>query len=438
MMNKFVRILLLFLATVLPLHAQQSDEAASVLSYIQKAMNFNRVVPQEKVYLHFDNTGYFENETLWFKAYVTRTDNGRATDLSKVLYVELLNPSGDVLKTQKYPIDSLGQAHGDMKLDTLFGSGFYEVRAYTRYMTNWGVNAVFSRVFPVFRAPKEEGDYSDLTIQTRLYKHRDPNNRDRTDSLYLKAIDEGIYTSELMKTVSVQFYPEGGSLVVGKRCRVAMLAVDDNGRPYEAEGFVRDGDVISPVKTDSLGRGLFEVVPDGRGISLQIRNLKDKVQEFALPAARREGCALTLDAVSEDMLATLQCTDSLCGHLLGYVLMHNGNITYCDTVVARPLIEIALDRRRQEEGVNQLTVFDSKGEILAERLFFVCPRHDRADSVRVVERTGRLKPCGKVEVELQALPDAHLSFSAMDAMTMTNGKQGNMKTWMLLSSEVRG
>ena len=43
------------------------------MSYLQKAMNFNKVVPQEKVYLHFDNMGYFENETLWFKAYVTRT-----------------------------------------------------------------------------------------------------------------------------------------------------------------------------------------------------------------------------------------------------------------------------------------------------------------------------------------------------------------------------
>ena len=54
-----------------PLHAQQSEEASGVLLYIQKAMNFSRVTPQEKVYLHFDNTGYFENETMWFKAYVT-------------------------------------------------------------------------------------------------------------------------------------------------------------------------------------------------------------------------------------------------------------------------------------------------------------------------------------------------------------------------------
>ncbi len=442
-MRRFLYILFL-MAFATSLHAQQDEEATHVLSYIQKAMNFNQVVPQEKVYLHFDNMGYFENETMWFKAYVTRTDNGRATDLSKVLYVELLNPSGDVLKTQKYPIDSLGQAHGDMKLDTIFGSGFYEVRAYTRYMTNWGVNAVFSRVFPIFKAPTEEGKYDDLTIRTMLYEDRDPNNRDRTDSLYLKAIDEGIYTSDLMKTVSVQFYPEGGNLIRGKRCRVAMLVVDDNGRPYQGKGFVTNekGDTYASVQTDSLGRGLFELIPDTDSLTFQIRNLKKstqkQVQYFPLPKARTEGCALTFDAVSDEMLSTLQCTDSLCGHLLGYVLMHNGNIIYCDTVTASPLIEIELDRQRQQEGVSQLTVFDSKGEILAERLFFICPKQDDADSIRIMSKTSKLKPCGKVELELQAQPNAYLSFSAMDAETMTNGKQGNMKTWMLLSSEVKG
>ncbi|MBO7592429.1 MAG: hypothetical protein J6T00_03535 [Bacteroidaceae bacterium] len=141
-MRRLLHILLLTFI-VSSLHAQ-SEETNRILSYLQKAMNFNKVVPQEKVYLHFDNMGYFENETLWFKAYVTRTDNGHPSDLSKVLYVELLNPSGDVVKTRKYPIDSLGVSHGDIKLDTLLTSGYYEVRAYTRYMTNWGTNAVFS------------------------------------------------------------------------------------------------------------------------------------------------------------------------------------------------------------------------------------------------------------------------------------------------------
>ncbi|MBO4216189.1 MAG: hypothetical protein J5888_07680, partial [Bacteroidaceae bacterium] len=441
-MKRFLYMAFLILS-ISTLHAQEMKKG-NLLTYLQKAMNFNKVVPQEKVYLHFDNMGYFENETLWFKAYVIRTDNGRATDMSKVLYVELLNPSGDVIKLRKYPIDSLGVAHGDMQLDSLLGSGFYEVRAYTRYMTNWGTNAVFSRVFPVFKKPKKEGDYSDLTIRPEFYANRDPNNRYSDDSLYQKAIDDGVYTHDHLKTISVNFYPEGGHLIVGKRCRVAVLAVDDNGRPHQGEGFVMNekGDVLAAVMTDSLGRGLFEVVPDEGTLTYQMRNLKkdekSQVQFFDLPKAQKQGCTLSLDAVSEKMLATIQCSDSVCGNLLGYVIMNNGNIIRCDTLTAVPLVEIEMGRQALPEGVNQMTLFDCLGRIMAERLFFKTPAPDKADSIRVVAKTTRLKPCGKVELELRTQPNANLSFSAMDAHTMTNGKQGNMKTWMLLSSEVRG
>lgn len=439
-MIKRILYTLAFVLAGFPVYAQQNEEATSILAYLQRAMHFNKVVPQEKVYLHFDNTGYFENETMWFKAYVTRTDNGKPSNLSKVLYVELLNPSGDIIRTNKYPIDSLGLAYGDMKMDSLLGSGFYEVRAYTRYMTNWGVNAVFSRVFPVFKKPAEEGDYTDLAIQTRLYKQRDPNNRDHEDSLYQKAIDEGIYGNSLATDISVQFYPEGGRLVKGKKSRIAMLAVDDNGRPFSSEGVIvnAQNDVLATVKTDTLGRGVFELTPDGNPITLQMKNLKEKTQTFPLPEISAEGCVLTLDAVSDNMLATLQFSNSLCGKLIGYAVMHNGNITYCDTTVAVPLVEIELDRAQQKEGVSQFTVFDSNGRILAERLFFIIPESSQADSIRLTALTNSLKPCGKVEIQLQAQPNSSLSFSAIDAGTMTNGKQGNMKTWMLLSSEVRG
>ena len=441
-MRRLLHILLLTFA-VSSLYAQ-SEETNRILSYLQKAMNFNKVVPQEKVYLHFDNMGYFENETLWFKAYVTRTDNGHPSDLSKVLYVELLNPTGDVLQTLKYPIDSLGMSHGEMKLDTIMGAGLYEVRAYTRYMTNWGTNAVFSRVIPVWKKPKQEGDYSDLTITPIPYHERVSNRRDPLETLYVQAVAEEIYTDRLAKTISVQFYPEGGDLIVGKKCRVAMLAVDDNGNPYEGQGFVMNaaGDVLVNVQTDTLGRGLFELVPDTGKFTFQMRNMKKSerknMQYFDLPQAKEEGCALSVDAVSEQMLATLQCTRGVCGNLLGYVLMHNGNIIRCDTMKAAPLIEIELDREAMPGGVNQMTVFDSRGRIMAERLFFIYPKPDKADSIRVVAKTQKLKPCGKVEMELQTRPNANLSFSAIDAHTMTNGKQGNMKTWMLLSSEVRG
>lgn len=436
-------VALLFLS-VSSICAQQIGNEAPIMSYLREAMHFNRAIPQEKVYLHLDNTGYFENETVWFKAYLVRTDRSSPSDLSKVLYVELLNMSGDVIKTTKWPVDSLGQSRGDLKLDSLLGSGFYEIRAYTRYMTNWGPLACYSRVIPVFKKPSEEGNYSDLSIRPRLYKHRDPNNRDRSDSLHAKAMDEGLSSSEMLKTISVQFFPEGGKLVEGKKSRVALMAADDNGYPYQSEGFVvnGNGDVLALVNTDSLGRGVFEVTPDGSPLSMQMRNRKSgesrSVQIFPLPPAEKEGCVLTLDAVSDDMLVSVQCSDSLVGSPLGCVLMHEGNILYCDTMEALPLVEIELDRSRQHPGVSQFTVFDSLGRILAERRFFICPRSSSDDRVLVSSAATRLRPCGKVILDVQSLPNSTISLSAIDAGSMTNGKQGNIRTWLLLSSDVRG
>ena len=436
-------VALLFLS-VSSICAQQIGNEAPIMSYLREAMHFNRAIPQEKVYLHLDNTGYFENETVWFKAYLVRTDRSSPSDLSKVLYVELINMSGDVIKTTKWPVDSLGQSRGDLKLDSLLGSGFYEIRAYTRYMTSWGPLACYSRVIPVFKKPSEEGNYSDLSIRPRLYKHRDPNNRDRSDSLHAKAMDEGLSSSEMLKTISVQFFPEGGKLVEGKKSRVALMAADDNGYPYQSEGFVvnGNGDVLALVNTDSLGRGVFEVTPDGSPLSMQMRNRKSgesrSVQIFPLPPAEKEGCVLTLDAVSDDMLVSVQCSDSLVGSPLGCVLMHEGNILYCDTMEALPLVEIELDRSRQHPGVSQFTVFDSLGRILAERRFFICPRSSSDDRVLVSSAATRLRPCGKVILDVQSLPYSTISLSAIDADSMTNGKQGNIRTWLLLSSDVRG
>ena len=69
------------------------------------------------------------------------------------------------------------------------------------------------------------------------------------------------------------------------------------------------GDVLAAVETDSLGRGLFEVVPDAGELTYQMKNLKtnekSQVQFFTLPRALKQGCALSVDAISERMIATL-------------------------------------------------------------------------------------------------------------------------------------
>ena len=219
--------------------AQQDRDA--LLPLLEKAASvqqFSRTYPQEKAYLHFDNTGYFIGETIWFKAYVTRTDTDSPTDLSGVLYVELLSPAGDVVERRKLELKD-GQGRGDIRLDKILTSGFYEVRAYTRYMANWGTGACFSRVFPIFDEPRKAGDYSRATIDRPTRKHRVPSVREDAEAepANKKHTEEpadgesparprGAYAME-SRGVTLTLYPEGGNHVLGLEGKVAFRLTDE-------------------------------------------------------------------------------------------------------------------------------------------------------------------------------------------------------------------
>ena len=156
---------LLFIATLLSFtaHAQQAADtlAEQLMNRAIIVRNFGKSLPQEKVYVHFDNTSYYQGDKIWFQCYVVTADKNKPTDLSKTLYVELLNPEGIVIEKHTLPIVD-GRCHGDFTLVHLpFHSGFYEVRAYTRYMINFGEETIFSRVFPVFDLPEVEGNYTE-------------------------------------------------------------------------------------------------------------------------------------------------------------------------------------------------------------------------------------------------------------------------------------
>lgn len=416
-----------------------------ILNYISKAMQFNMYAPHEKVYLHFDNTGYFKGETIRFMAYLTRTDNGKPSDISKVLYVELVNPSGDVIEKRTLKVEN-GMAEGDILLDSIMGaSGFFEVRAFTRYMTNWGTDAIFSRVFPIFDRPKTEGDYSHMTIDKISFRHRLPDERVASGDLATGASTNKAEDSQTVGRgsgqISVGLFPEGGDLVKGLKSRVAINVSDNEGRHLKTEGKLLDDakQVIGSVSTDESGRGIFEIVPDGKIKYVSLTAANGKQREVQLPEAKAEGISLTLDTQDEDIVtASMSASIGMQGRMLGYVIIHGGEIVECDTMTAKANMVKRFSRYSLPEGVNQLTVFDSDGHIQSERLFFICPFANEGDSIIVSTNTSQLTPCGKVSLDINAQPNSSISFSAMDAATMTGGKVGNAKTWMLLASDVRG
>ncbi len=204
----------------------------------RSVLDFGVSLPQEKVYLHLDNTCYFVGDTIWYKGYVTRSDKGTLTDLSKILYVELLTPDGFLVERQQLEMPN-GTANGAFVLTDSLYAGYYELRAYTRWMLNFGqyehphaqwsedafynkemakdffrdYEKLYSRVFPVYDKPKETGHYTkDMTLR--------PLRR------YFKA-------RKGKPELELKFYPEGGNLIAGTDCNVALELNTEEGNIWK-------------------------------------------------------------------------------------------------------------------------------------------------------------------------------------------------------------
>ena len=382
--------------------AYTGNAKKKVTKIMEKIVEFNAMFPQEKVYLHLDNTGYFKGEDIWFSAFCKRTDKGIATDISRVLYVELLTPEGDLVERQKLMLTD-GWANGCFHLNKLLNSGFYEIRAYTRYMLNWSDVDIFSMVLPIFNEPQKKGDFSNPTINKTSHRNRLPDYRTESDE---------DTDSENNETV-VRFYPEGGSLVEGLSSRVAYTVIQGG---------------------KELERGITECTPNGENSTFHYGGMV-----YDMPEAKPEGCVVRVDTYDDyEIKTTFTVSKAFESTTLAYLIMNEGNIHYADTFTASPSTVRTLPRYELPDGVNRLVVFDTEGRIFCDRLLFKCPEAQYQDSVEVTPMTGAPSKFGKVRFDLRTLPNTMLSLSVTDANTATCGRSGNIKSWMLLSSEVKG
>lgn len=409
---------------VLCLHVCMVAQNQFIKPLVAHADQFNRVLPQETVYLHFDNTGYFVGEKMWYKAYVVSSDGDSLTQKSGVLYVELVDPLGMVVDTHVLKLEG-GQGHGEFSLFSHLSAGFYEVRAYTRYMLNFGARGIYSRVFPVFAKPKKEGDYSNHVVGMPDYET-------------MRASQRGAHTEKAGR-MHVDFYPEGGHLLVGKRERVAFQLCDRDGNPTSGEGVLLQGkDTVLVVRCDSMGRGVFTFVPDGTPCSMRVC-VDGKTEMVALPDALRSGCALWVDAKREGVDIEVSPTDDLHNTKLGVVVSHHGQIEMCDSfVVDGKNYQTRVDVDKLADGVNVVTVFGTSGAILSERLFFVYPRHSVLPIGVEIENEG-LQPYDSVTVKAHTgVPKMRFSITVRDAATQLQGSTTDAATYLLLESELKG
>ena len=400
---------------------------------------------QEKVYVHTDNQCYFVGDTLWYKAYVVRADNHRPTDMSRLLYVELLSPDGLLVERQQIVVSPTGHTCGQFTLRDSLYSGYYELRAYTRWMLNFNVrhhrysthdtwhfynkqmaadyfrvwDGLYSRVLPVYSKPEQAGDYDARRMYQRP-KTRIP--KQKKDDLV------------------VTFYPEGGHLIEGVENRVAFDVHDQHGEAVNIRGTVSaGGQKVNDIRTEHEGRGAFIITPASDRLKAHF-TWKGKDYDISLPKAEREGVALRLLG---DTL-TIAARGLSAGKQYGLSVLCRGVLKHFQTLdlgAGRAMLRLPLDSL--PTGVCDVTLFDDEARILADRLFFV--NHGEQEGQLIsspLAATTTYEPYQRVEVPLQCAGISQpttISVSIRDTNTdEPTYDDGNLMTSMLLSSELRG
>lgn len=449
-MNTFIQIhrrllgVILLTFSLLNIHAQEgentmSPQTDSLANFVRNIVKYNSMFTQEKVYLHFDNTGYFMGETIWFKAYVVNPMNNRPNIISRVLYVELLTPEGRVLQSHKLKIEN-GQCAGQISLKDLLHAGFYEVRAYTALMLNWPDAPIFSRVFPIFNAPETEGKdmYKSPIMTPTPHSERRPDMRPKI---------------EKTEKVNIQFFPEGGNLVQGVTNRVAFKATDKQGNPISISGNIYNNrnEQVTSAQVTHQGMGIFNLTPfEGESYYMTLTQSNKKTPEqYPLPVADSMGIAMSIDNTQEQEI-TIQLTRNErvdTTQALGLTIMCRGRITHFEQIKWNNQMSTSLSfpKSNLSEGVNQFTLFNTEGRVYADRLTFIPQKSSIQFAFDGTKST--YKPRENVEMKFK-LTDTEgnpvrtmFSLAVRDADTETPTNQangGNISANLLLGSELKG
>ncbi len=414
---------------------------------------------QEKVYVHTDNECYFVGDTLWYKAYVVRADQLVPTDMSRILYVELLSPDGLLVERQNIIISANGHTCGQFALPDSLYSGYYELRAYTRWMLNFNTghqryskddtwyfynkemaadyfrtwDDLYSRVFPVYSKSEQPGDYD---VRRMYQRPKQDIPQPKKDKLI------------------VTFYPEGGHLIAGVENRVAFEAVDQYGESINISGTIDGNNGQSlKIQTEHMGRGVFTITPSDKRLEAHF-TFRGKQYNMALPRAEQQGVTMRLDDTQLRILSKNLPQDKdygvsiLCRGALKYFSQLSLGTSHLSPITSHlsPITShFSLPLDSLPTGVNELTLFDSDGRIWASRQFFV-NHHDYDASL--ITPDGNLstaktfEPYERVELPVicQGVTEpTTFSISIRDTNTdEPTYNTGNVMTDLLLSSDLRG
>ncbi|MGB5359020.1 MAG: hypothetical protein WBN27_03645 [Eudoraea sp.] len=298
---------------------------------------------RENIHLHLNKTIFSQEEHIWFSAYVFDQNSQTPSLQTTNLYVCLYDKEGNEVKRNLLYIEG-GVGHGDFKIDSSLTSGIYYIRAYTNWMKNFKHKDSFIQKIEVFPQTPE------IALP------------DITDQFDVQLLPESGYILEnTNNTVGFKIIGTDGT---GKKIISATL-INSDGLP-----------ILENIYNNHLGFGKFGYFQDGRRqYKLRISLENGKMIESMLPRPQSEGILIKANNLDPKRLllsvSTNERTLNSNKGALFFVAFHkNASLVVEEFVLNEKELVFSFDKAKLPFGVNTLTLFDNKFNVISSRLFF--------------------------------------------------------------------
>lgn len=487
--RSFILFLFLF-ALGLSLKAQDAEENPIKKLFLDQVSLF----PQEKIYVQTDRARYLPGETMWFRVHLVDAVYLKQANASRYVYVELTNPTNELVERVKLRPDSTGCFYGRIQLEDELGEGGYTLRAYTQFMQNVGEDYFFTKQVYIANPVSEKVDvdikyspsgnainseihfkrntgnetiipeqciiYSDGNEKEKTVAFKDKTghysfgakeiNKDRT--FLLQAMIEGrkyrryFKIPSMEKTFAVSFFPEGGYAPLATNMTMAFKAINTSGLSEDIKGKVFDNQnqLCAEFESTHLGMGSFNMYySPGKKYHVICTNKDNVSKSFNLPEPSDN--AVSLKTVWENNKLYVQVLKSpdyklqpqtqLIAHVRGvpvYIEPWDDTKDHID-----------FDNDFFPAGIVHFLLIDKDRNILSERLVFSSQSSTFAKTTVSLDK-GKYQTRDKINMSIHITDEdeeplsGNFSLAVVDANVVNKDTTSTIVSTLLLSSELKG
>jgi len=278
----------------------------------------------------------------------------------------------------------------------------------------------------VFKGPSQIDSRGNCTVAFKL-----PPEIARGEGTLALVIEDGgvIETATktipiLLQTVDLNLYPESGDLVATLPNRVYIEARTPAKKPADISGIVVDeqGAGVAFFRTEHEGRGRFTFTPRaGAKYTLKITEPSGIKTAYPLPAVKESGAVIRAveDRTGRSEAVRLRVGSTSGGRLTVTLAKREIEVSSVSWDATPGLLaEITLTPPSTADGVLVATVWDAKGNPLAERLIYRQPSSSL--HLSIASRKTSYVPGDKVELTVRATDDQGRPVGAVVGLTVTD------------------